>query len=844
MWTSLGYAEPMLYVLPILLTWLLPERNSTFFVAGVTILLTWVGAMLSPGNFTPEAIANRALTSTLLLVTAGLLTKQRLLTEAAATAQEAHRETEERLRLFIEHAPVALAMFDRELRYLAVSRRWMDDYSLGNTPLIGQSHYDVFPDIPERWKVVHQRGLAGEVVRLEEDLFERADGSSQWLCWEVRPWRMNNDNVSGILIFTEDITERKKVEEKVRSSEELLRHVMGSLSAHIAVLDREGIIIAVNETWENFAFENNAHNPSTIGIGINYLDVCRQAATSDESARRVLEGLEDVLNGRTHSFAIEYPCHSATQQRWFELHATPLSGSRGGIVVSHENITDRKRAEEALRDLTATLEQRIKERAAELVQANERFEWMVQATHDGVYDWNLVDHTVYYSPRWKEMHGIEESEQLESSEDWASRIHPDDRSRIVERLQAYWHQEHHEFWEEYRIRRKDGTYIWVLDRSIAIRDGQGRAIRMVGAETDITWRKEAEEALRRQEHEFHALADNVPAFFAYLGLDRRYRYVNKRYEELFGLPIDEITKMTVEQLLGREGYAQVGSHLDEAFRGTACSFDYRLEPPGTGECWLSAQYVPDRDEAGRVIGLFVLLSDITQLKLTETMLREREEELSHLSAKLLLVQEEERRRIAREIHDDLTQRLAALTLELHRLQLSDTGLGDAFSVRLQKLTKSAEKLTSDLQRLAHHLHPAILEHVGLEAAVRELVDDFAATTGLETEVMVKGLPGDIPLERATCLYRILQESLRNVQKHAKAKTVLVRIVQTPGGIGLCVHDDGQGFESGPDESRLKGLGLTSMEERVKLYNGTFRVRTKQNDGTELHACIPLEDIIR
>ena len=839
----LGYAEPMLYVLPILLTWLVPGRNSTVFMAGSAIVLTWVGVVFSPGEVTPEAIANRALTSTLLLVTAVLLVRQRRLTDVAATAQHAHREIEERLRLFIEHAPVALAMFDRELRYLAVSRRWMDDYHLGKRPIIGQSHYDVFPDIPERWKVVHQRGLAGEVVRMEEDLFERADGSSQWLYWEVRPWRMNKDKVSGILIFTEDITGCKKVEEKIRASEELLRQVMGSLSAHIAVLDREGTIIAVNESWNKFAVENDAQKPSAFGIGINYLDVCRQAVSSDESARYVLEGLEDILHGRTDSFTFEYPCHWGAKQRWFELRATPLSGSRGGIVVSHENITDRKRADDVLRNVNVTLEQRVEERAAELVQANERFEWMVKATHDGVYDWDLLNHTVHYSPRWREMHGFQESELLEMSKDWSDRIHPDDRSRVLKTLEAYWQQEHLEFWEEYRVRRKDGTYMWVLDRGIAIRDDQGRAIRMVGAETDITWRKEAEEALRRQEHEFHALADNVPAFFAYIGTDLRYRYVNKRYEDLFGLPIDEITKMTVEQLLGTEGYAQVGLHLEEAFRGTTCSFDYRLEPPGMGECWLSAQYVPDRNEAGDVIGLFVLLSDITQLKLTEEILRKREEELSQLSAKLLLVQEEERRRIAREIHDDLTQRLTALTLELHHLRLShEAERKDSLSSRLQTMTTSAEELTSDLQKLAHHLHPAILEHVGLEAAARELVEDFAAKTGLETEIMVKDLPKDIPLERATCLYRILQESLRNVQKHAKAQNVLVRILQTARGIGLCVHDDGQGFKNGVDESRRKGLGLTSMDERVKLYNGTFRVRTKPNDGTELHAWIPLQDV--
>ena len=134
-------------------------------------------------------------------------------------AEDALRESEERLQLFIEHAPASLAMFDREMYYLAVSRRWLIDYHLGDQDIIGKSHYDIFPEISDEWKAVHQHCLEGEVVRAEEDKFVRADGSIQWLTWEVRPWHENEGSIGGIVIFTEDITNRKQAEEALRKAE-------------------------------------------------------------------------------------------------------------------------------------------------------------------------------------------------------------------------------------------------------------------------------------------------------------------------------------------------------------------------------------------------------------------------------------------------------------------------------------------------------------------------------------------------------------------------------------------------------------------------------------------------
>jgi PAS domain S-box-containing protein len=149
------------------------------------------------------------------------------------------------LRQFIEHAPAPIAMFDRDMRYIMASRRFATDYNLKSQDLIGRSHYEVFPEIPERWKAIHRRCLAGATERAEEDPFPRADGTLDWVRWEIQPWYEANGAIGGIILFSEVITAHKQADESLRQSEEKYRTLV-EVSRDAIFVNHNNQIIYVN----------------------------------------------------------------------------------------------------------------------------------------------------------------------------------------------------------------------------------------------------------------------------------------------------------------------------------------------------------------------------------------------------------------------------------------------------------------------------------------------------------------------------------------------------------------------------------------------------------------------
>jgi len=216
--------------------------------------------------------------------------------------------------------------------------------------------------------------------------------------------------------------------------------------------------------------------------------------------------------------------------------------------------------------------------------------------------------------------------------------------------------------------------------------------------------------------------------------------------------------------------------------------------------------------------------------------REFEAVLKDLSSRLINAQEEERRRVARELHDDLNQRMAILSIELE--QLGKTKRVAKLSTRLQSIQTKAQQISADIHQLSYKLHPSKLDHLGLAAAIKGLCQELSSARKLDVEFAQRGFPAKLPEEVTLCIYRIAQEALRNCVKHSHALGARVSLENTGTEIRLTVADTGRGFDPNSNAMR-KGLGFTSMQDRLRIVGGKIQIHARPNIGTRIEVAVPV-----
>jgi PAS domain S-box-containing protein len=392
-----------------------------------------------------------------------------------------------KLLSFVEHAPAAVAMLDKDLRYIAVSRRWMQDYELGAGNLRGKRHYDVFPEMADRpdWQAVHQRCLNGAVERRTEDAFVRKNGRTEWLRWEVRPWRDEHGDIGGIIMFTEVITERKLAELRLRESEALLRGLVETSPIPMLVVtaDPSGHVLLMNQRFT-----------ATFGYSIQEVpDISAwwEKAYPDLAYRdRIRASWQDAVGEaeRTGNHAIgpvaaQVTCKDGSL-RDLEVHMGRF-GNRALVVVS--DLTERKQAEEKLR------QSRMHLVASQHIARVGSWEMDLQSLDD------LDDNALRCSDECFRIFGLKPGEIEVTGRVFFDLVHPDDRDKVRHAaLRAVRNRSLYSI--DHRILLANGDERVVHGQAELMLDpATGRPVTLIGTTQDVTNRVRLEEQLRQSQ---------------------------------------------------------------------------------------------------------------------------------------------------------------------------------------------------------------------------------------------------------------------------------------------------------------------------------------------------------
>ncbi len=324
------------------------------------------------------------------------------------------------------------------------------------------------------------------------------------------------------------------------------------------------------------------------------------------------------------------------------------------------------------------------------------------------------------------------------------------------------------------------------------------------------------------------MADSLPVLISYVDSGYRYRFNNKTYEKWHGLSGEKIYGRHVKEIVGEGVFQDVLKYMKKALAGEEVSFERLTLYKNGVERHVLANYVPDIGEAGKVNGFFVLVNDITQ--------RVKSEESLKLYAKRLVeLEETQKQKLARELHDQVGQRLSAIGMNLNilrnKIPTDDSSLRSMLDDSLAML----EQTTECIRDVTIDLRPSILDDYGLVAALRWYCDLFSSRMGIVIDMHCEGIIERLPFEMENTLFRIVQEALSNVAKHAKSSSVKIILETSDKCVRLIIKDDGVGFdtESIPEPKKCKCMGLLIMSERTRAAGGIFRIESRPGQGTSV-----------
>ena len=737
-------------------------------------------------------------------------------------AEEALRQSEDRVRLIIDTIPVMAWSLRPDGVVDFLNQRWIDYAGLSLEQYVEEPTRPVHPeDIPRVMGKWLANIVAGEPNE-DEIRLRRADGEYRWFLVRNAPLRDEQGNVVKWYGASIDIEDRKRAEEKLRQSESQLAEAQ-----HLARVGswnwdlQNNVLNWSDELYRIFGVDPQAFNPA-------FEDVVTEFIHAED--RALVRGVIESSLKTQEPFSFYYRILTLDgEERVIYSRGDTASDEQGNPIRmfgTAQDVTERKRAEEALKE------------------SQHRLEEAQRIAHVGHWERELKTGLITWSDEIYRILGLPLPENDEPPTEWRHMIHPEDRERVflvIEGAQRGLRR----YDVEYRIVRPDGEVRFLHSQGDIIRDEQGQPLRAFGIAQDITERKRAGEALRQAEEKYHSIFEHAIEGIFQTTPDGQYITANPALARMLGYDSPEElasnrTDIERQQYVEPERRAEFKRLLEE--HGVVRSFEYEAYRKDGHKIWLSDNVHAVRDESGAILYYEGSTEDITERKQAEERLRATTEQLRALSARIHSAKEEEGTRIAREIHDELGAALTSLRWDLDGFDkiISESGNVQQLQVlqeKIEAMMRLIDTTISTVRRIASELRPSVLDELGLVEAIEWQAQQFQARTGIicRCDCSLENL--GINQQQSTAVFRIFQEALTNILRHAQATRVDVTMKMEAGEFVLTTSDNGRGITEDEKSSHLL-FGLLGMRERALLTGGKLEI-TGGAGGTVVVVRVPI-----
>lgn len=771
----------------------------------------------------------------------GLVVLARDVTERKR-AEEALRRAKDAWERTFDSVPDLIAILDDCHRIVQMNRAMAERLGCTATECVGLPCYRVVhgTEAPPSF-CPHAASMADQREHGVEVHEQRLGGD---FLVSTTPMMDDEGRMIGSVHVARDITKRKRIEKELLEEKEILKAVMENTRAHLAYLDPEFNFVAVNATYA----EGCGYAKEEL-VGRNHFDLF-----PNEENEAIFRGVRDT--GEVVYFEdkpFEFPAQPQRGVTYWNWTLAPIKDPRGvviGLVLSLEETTARVRAEQGLIEYQRLLETRVTQRTEELAKAIEalkeeiaerkqaeksvreserRYRQLAERSLDGFARVDLRGRVVEWNRAFQEMLGYSDEEMPRlnyrdlTPERWHALEHEMVSRTLAEGYSPLWQEEYV---------RKDGTVFPVELRAYLTWTGTGEPDGMWAFVRDITERVQARKELERAQARLMEAQQ-----IAHLGnwewdIEADELWWSDEVYRIFGVDREEFdpTYDAFIEFVHPEDRERVNLVVEAAVhQGEPYSIDHRIVRPDGADRIVHERGVVSFDEEGKPLRMVGTVWDVTELKDTEMKLRA-------LSRRLLQIQEEEQRALGRELHDQLGQSLTVLSLLLDRTLRADPKEVEGMLMEAVGMTN---EIAAQIREISSQLRPRILDDLGLLPALIWQVDQVNNRTSVKVDFKHAGLNRRFPAEVSTAAFRIVQEALTNVVRHAGTDGAKLRVWADEENLVMHVEDQGIGFDPARMTDEVCG-GISGMEERARLFGGEFSLESSPGYGTHVTAIIPLD----